>query len=88
MNENDKARALEEQAGASAPSAQTVQRKVERARQLRRAIAAAAALAVMAEEIAQSHLGAGYEEAIDWIYGERLIQPAGAKPASGETHDR
>jgi len=27
-------------------------------------------------------------EAIDWVYGERLIQPAEAKPASGKTHDR
>jgi hypothetical protein len=71
--------------GASAPSAETVQHKVERARALRKAIvAAAAALAVISEEIAAIHLEAGHEEALDWIYGERLIQPTEAKPASGK----
>ena len=61
-------------AGGPAPSAEIVQHKVERARELRKAIAAAAAaLAVITEEIAAIHLEAGHEEAIDWIYGERLI---------------
>ena len=29
----------------------------------------------------------GQQEAIDQIYGERLIQPSTAKPSSGKTHD-
>jgi hypothetical protein len=75
--------------GASAPSAEIVQYKVERARELRKAIAAAAAaLAVITEEIAAIHLEAGREETIDYGYGERLIQPAEAEPSSGETHDK
>jgi hypothetical protein len=38
---------------------------------------AAAALAVMTEEIAGIHLGleVGHKKAIDWIYGERLMKP-------------
>lgn len=63
---------------ASASSAETLRHKVERARELRGAIvAAAAALGVIAEEIASIHLDleTGREKAVDWIYGERLIQP-------------
>ena len=75
--------------GASVPSAEIVQHKVERARELRKAIAAAAAaLAVITEEIVAIHLETGHEEAIDSIYGERLIQPAEAAPSGGKPHDK
>ena len=75
--------------GASTPIAEIVQHKVERARELRKAIAAAAAaLAVITEEIAAIHLAAGHEDAIDWVYGERLIQPTKAEPSSRKAHDR
>ena len=62
---------------------EALQHRVERARELRNGIVAAtAALAVIAEESAAICLGldTGREEAIDWIYGERLIQPSTAKP--------
>ncbi len=73
--------------GASASIAEIVQHKVERARELRKAIAAAAAaLAVITEEIAAIHLQTGHEEAIDWVYGERLIQPV--EPSTGKAHDK
>jgi hypothetical protein len=62
--------------GASTSNATFVQHKVERARELRRAIvAAAAALAVITEEIAEIHPETSREKAIDWIYGERATQP-------------
>jgi hypothetical protein len=32
--------------------------------------------------------GTGHEEAIDWICGERLMQPTEAKPSSGKAHDK
>ena len=63
--------------------AEALQHQVERARELRNGIVAAtASLAVIAEESAAICLGldTGREEAIDWIYGERLIQPSTAKP--------
>lgn len=68
---------------ASAHRAGILQHRAERARELRTGIAAAAAaLAVIAEEIAGIHLGleTGREEAIDWIYGEQLIRPTEAAP--------
>ena len=75
--------------GASASIAEIVQHKVERARELRKAIAAAAAaLAVIAEEIAAIQLETGHEEAIDWAYGERLIQPTEEEPSGRKAHDR
>jgi hypothetical protein len=62
--------------------AEALQHRVERARELRNGIVAAtASLAVIAEESAAICLGLDTrEEAIDWIYGERLIQPSTAKP--------
>ena len=78
------------QDGASVPSAEIVQHKVERARELRKVIAAAAAaLAVITEEIAAIHLETGHKEAaIDCIYGERLMQPAEAEPSRRKAHDK
>jgi len=74
---------------ASARGAEIVQHKVERARELTRAIVAhTAALAVITKEIAGIYLKNGHEKAIDWIYGERLIQPADAKPSSGQVPDK
>ena len=61
--------------------AETLQHRAKRARELRNGIvAAAAALAVITEEIAAIHLGldTGRDEGVDWVYGERLIQPAEA----------
>jgi hypothetical protein len=72
---------------ASAHRAEALQNQAERARELRNEIvAAAAALAVIAEEIAGIDLGleTGRGEAIDRIYGEQLIQPTEATPPSGE----
>jgi hypothetical protein len=71
--------------------AETLQHWAGRGREVRNGIvAAAAALAVMTEEIAGIHLGleTGQEEAIDWIYGERLIQPAEADPLSGKAAEK
>ena len=71
--------------------AETLQLRAERARELRNEIVAtAAAMAAIAEEIAAIHLGldTDREEAIDSIYGERLIQPTEAKPSSGKAHDK
>ena len=71
--------------GTSRSGAEIVREKVQRARELRKAIvAAAAALAVIAEEIAEFRPGTGHEKAVDWIYGERLIEPAEATPPSGK----
>jgi hypothetical protein len=40
-------------------------------------VAAAGALAAIAEEVALLNQGrqTGHEKAVDWIYGERLLQP-------------
>jgi hypothetical protein len=76
---------------ASVRRAETLQHRAERARELRNGIvAAAAALAVIAEEIAGIHLGLGtsHQEAVDQIYGERLMQPPTAQPSSGKAHDK
>ena len=62
--------------------AEALHHRAERARELRNGIVAAvAALAVITEESAAICLGldTGREEAIDWIYGERLVQPLTAK---------
>jgi len=65
--------------GAPTSSAEIMRHKADRARELRKAIvAAAAALAVITEEIAEIHLETSHEKAIDWIYGERLMQSAEA----------
>jgi hypothetical protein len=71
--------------------AETLQHRAERARELRNGIVAAkAALAVIAEEIAGIHLGleTGHQEAVDRIYGERLMQPSRAEPSSGKAYDK
>jgi len=76
---------------ASVRRAETLQHRAERARELRNGIVAAeAALAVIAEEIAGIHLGLGtdHQEAVDRIYGERLLQPSTAEPSSGKAHDK
>jgi hypothetical protein len=76
---------------ASVRRAEILQRRADRAGELRNGIvAAAAALAVIADEIAAIHLGLenGHEKALDWIYGERLTQPAEAGPSSGKAHDK
>ena len=76
---------------ASVRRAETLRHGAARARELRNGIvAAAAALVVIAEEIAGIHLGlgTGYQEAVDWIYGERLLQPSTAEPSSGKVHDK
>ena len=39
------------------------------------------------KDAAQAYQPPGQQEAIDWIYGERLIQPSTAKPSSGKAHD-
>jgi hypothetical protein len=70
--------------------AEALQYRAGHARELRNGIAAAAAaLAVIAEEIAGIHRGleTGHQEAVDRIYGERLIQPSTAEPSSGKAHD-
>jgi len=62
--------------------AEALHHRAERARELRNGIVAAvAALAVITEESPAICLGldTGREEAIDWIYGERLVQPSTAK---------
>ena len=75
--------------GASAPSSEIVQHKLERARELREAIVAgAAALAVITEEIAGISLETGREKAVDWIYGERLMQQTEAGPSGGKARDK
>jgi hypothetical protein len=75
--------------GTSMSSAEILQHKVERARELRKAIvAAAAALAVITEEIADIHPHTGHEKAVDWIYGERLLEPAQATPPSRQAHGK
>jgi hypothetical protein len=62
--------------GPPTSNAEIMRHKVERARELRKAIvAAAAALAVITEEIAEIYPATGHDKAIDWIYGERLINP-------------
>jgi hypothetical protein len=36
---------------------------------------------------AQAYQPPGQQEAMDWIYGERLTRPPTAKPSSGKAHD-
>jgi hypothetical protein len=67
---------------ASARRAEVLRRRADRAKEVRdHIIAAAATLAAVADEVAL--LGqdreAGHEQALDWIYGERLLQPTTAQ---------
>ena len=39
------------------------------------------------KDAAQAYQPPGQQEGIDWIYGERLMQPPTAKPSSGKAHD-
>lgn len=76
---------------ASARRAKALQRQVDRAKEVRNHIVAAAgALAAIAEEVAllSQHRDTGYEQAVDWIYGERLLEPTEAQPPSAKAHDR
>jgi hypothetical protein len=64
--------------------AEALQRRADRARQVRNHIVAAAgALAAIAEEVALLNQGreTGREKAVDWIYGERPPQPTEAQPS-------
>jgi hypothetical protein len=82
------ARVAPESAKTEAPvrRAEALQRRADRAREVRnQIIAAAGALAAIAEEIAllNQDWDAGHERAVDWIYGGRLLQPTEAQPSSG-----
>ncbi len=86
------ARVAPERAGteASVRRAEALQRRADRAKQVRNHIVAAAGtLAAIAEEIAllNQDRETGHEKAVDWIYGERLLQPTEAQPSSGKAHD-
>jgi len=66
--------------------AEALQRRADRAKQIRNQIVAAAgALAAIAEEVAllNQHRETGHEKAVDRIYGERLLEPTEAQPSSG-----
>jgi hypothetical protein len=71
--------------------AEALQRRADRATEVRNHIVAAAgALAEIAEEIAllTQDRRTGHEEAVDWIYGEQLLQPTAAQPSSRKGHDK
>jgi hypothetical protein len=81
----------QEQTTAAAQRAEALQRRLERAKELRKGIvSASAAMAVVAEEITWIHqdLETRHQEEIDWIYGEQLLQSAEAQPSSGKAHDK
>jgi hypothetical protein len=70
---------------ASARRAETLQRRADRAKEVRdHIVAAAGALAAIAEEVALLHRDreTSHEKAVDWIYGERLPPPTEAEPLS------
>jgi len=76
---------------ASVRRAETLQRRAVRAQEVRdHIVAAAGTLAAIAEEVVLLNQGRDTrnEEAVDWIYGERLLQPTDARPSSGTAHDR
>lgn len=85
---------------ASTRRAEALQRRADRAKEVRdHIIAAAATLAAIAEEVAVliQDRETGHEQAVDWIYGERLLQPTAAqerlrpgrrRTASGELSGR
>ena len=67
--------------------AEALQRRADRAREVRdHIVAAATAVAAIAEEIAllNQERETGHEKAVDWIYGERLLRPTEAWPSSGK----
>ncbi len=68
-----------------------LQCRTDRAKAVRdHIIAAAGALAAIAEEIAflNQDLETVRDKAIDWIYGERLLHPTEARSSSGKVHDK
>jgi len=77
---------------ASARRAEALQRRADRTKEARNhIIAAAATLASIAEEIAMlsQDRETGHEQAVDWIYGEHLLQPTTAERlSSGKAHDK
>ena len=76
---------------ASVRRAEALQRRADRAREVRNHIVAAAgALAAIAEEVAllSQDRETGRDKAVDWIYGERLLQAAEAQPPHGKAHGR
>jgi len=71
---------------ASVRRAEALRHRADRARQVRdHIVAAAGALAAIAEEVALLNQGreTGHDQAVDWIYGERVLQPAEAQPPGG-----
>jgi hypothetical protein len=71
--------------------AEALQRRADRAKEVRNHIVAAAgALAAIAEEVAllSQNRDTGHERAVDWIYGERLLEPAETLHSSGKAHDK
>jgi len=74
----------------SARRTEALQRRADRAKKVRdHIVAAAGALAAIAAEVAllNQDRDTGLEEAVGWIYGERL-QPGEAQPSSGKAHDK
>jgi hypothetical protein len=50
-------------------------------------VTAAGALAAIAEEVAVLSRETDHEKAVDWIYGEQLLQPPEARHSSGTARD-
>jgi hypothetical protein len=72
---------------ASVRRAEALRRWADRAKEVRdHIVAAAGTLAAIAEEVALVNQGreSGREEAVDWIYGERLLEPTGGQLSGGE----
>jgi hypothetical protein len=75
---------------ASVRRAEALQRRADRAKEVRdHIVAAAGALAAIAEEVAllSQDRETSREQAVDWIYGERLRQSAGTQPSPRKPHD-
>ena len=76
---------------ASVRRAEVLRGRADRAEAVRNHIVAAAgALAAIAEEIALLNQGRGTDKgkAADWIYGDRLLLPAEAEPSSGKADEK
>jgi hypothetical protein len=91
------AAALEHAAARVTPESATTETSVRRAEALRRRadrakevrdhiVAAAGTLAAIAEEIVL--LNQDREKAVDWIYGERLLEAVEAQPSSRKAHGK
>jgi CRP-like cAMP-binding protein len=71
----------------SAWRAEALQRRADRAKEVRdHIVAAAGTLAAIAEEIALliQDRETGHEQAVDWIYGERLLPSGGTLDTAGK----